>query len=75
MNIVDIDRFEEKLREAETRLGIPPEDIIPIMYERYTDTMGKLMALVIVAGLLLAVISRTRNIKSPINMDSFVSHY
>lgn len=73
MNIVDMSRFEAKLREAEDRLGIRPESRIPVIYQRNSDTAGKLLASIIVGGLILAMLTRTKSFKSPISMDTFVS--
>nr|CAD7454208.1 unnamed protein product [Timema tahoe] len=72
MNIVDINRFEEKLREAEKRLGITVDKGVPIIYERSSDTAGKLLASLIVVGLILSLLSRSKSIRPPISMDSFV---
>nr|CAD7596337.1 unnamed protein product [Timema genevievae] len=71
MNIVDINRFEEKLREAEKRLGITVDKGVPIIYERSSDTAGKLLASLIVVGLILSLLSRSKSIRPPISMDSF----
>jgi spastic paraplegia protein 7 len=72
MNIVDMKRFEEKLREAERNLGITADNGIPIIYERSSDTAGKILASLIVVGLLLSLLTRTRSIRPPISMDMFV---
>jgi len=72
MNIVDMSKFESKLREAEERLGIPPESRVPVVYERNSDTAGKLLASILVVGLLLALITRSKAFKGPISMDSMV---
>ncbi|XP_067004008.2 mitochondrial inner membrane m-AAA protease component paraplegin [Anabrus simplex] len=71
MIIVDINRFEEKLREAEQRLGIKAENGVPVIYERSSDTAGKLLASLIVVGILLSLLSRSRSIRPPISMDTF----
>lgn len=72
MNIADTKTFEEKLREAESRLGIAPEAGVPIVYERNNDAAGKLLATLIVLGILLGFLTRGgKNLKMQINMDSF----
>lgn len=72
MNIADTKTFEEKLREAESRLGIAPEAGVPIVYERNNDAAGKLLATLIVLGILLGFLTRgCKNLKMQINMDSF----
>lgn len=43
MNILDTNKFEEKLRAAEHRLGIPTGQGVPIVYERNTDTAGRML--------------------------------
>jgi len=73
MNIVDMTKFESKIREAEERLGIRPESRVPVVYERNSDTAGKLLASIIIGGLILAVLSRSSSFRSPISMDAFVS--
>ncbi|CAL8096428.1 unnamed protein product [Orchesella dallaii] len=70
MNIVDMSKFESKLREAEERLGVRPEYRVPVVYERNSDTAGKLLASIIVVALLLALITRSKLFKVSINMDS-----
>lgn len=71
MNIVDMKKFEEKLREAEARLGVSPGDGVPVIYERGSDAAGKLLASLIVAGILLSLFSRARTMRPPISMDTF----
>lgn len=72
MNIVDMKRFEEKLREAEKNLGITADNGVPIIYERSSDTAGKILASLIVVGVLLSLLTRTKSIRPPISMDMFV---
>lgn len=72
MNIVDMKRFEEKLREAERNFGITVDNGVPIIYERSSDTAGKILASLIVVGLLLSLLTRTKSIRPPISMDMFV---
>lgn len=69
MNVIDITRFEDKLREAERRLGI--KDGVPVTYERGGDTAGKLLLSLLVVGLIISMLSRSRGIKPPLSMDSF----
>ncbi|XP_059472586.1 paraplegin-like [Neocloeon triangulifer] len=71
MNIVDTNKFEEKLRAAEQRLGINSENGVPVIYERNSDTAGKLLASLIVVALLLSLLSRSKTLKTPTNMDPF----
>lgn len=73
MNVVDVQRFEEKLREAERRLGV--REGVPVTYERGGDTAGKLLLSLVIVGILVSLLSRSKNIKPPISMDTFVSFY
>jgi spastic paraplegia protein 7 len=73
MNIIDTNKFEEKLRAAEQRLGISAGQGVPIVYER-TDTAGRLLTTLIAAAIIISIISRMK-FKSPISMDSFVSNH
>jgi len=75
MNIVDMKKFESKLREAEDRLGVRPENRVPVVYERNSDTAGKLMLSILIAGLLLAIISRNKSLRVSISMDSMVGFF
>ncbi|CAG9770542.1 unnamed protein product [Ceutorhynchus assimilis] len=69
MNIADVGKFEEKLREAERRLGI--KDGVPVTYERGTDSAGKLLISVAFFGALLWWLAKNKAIRTPINMDMF----
>lgn len=72
MNVVDVYKFEDKLREAERRLGI--QDGVPIIYERSTDTAGKLLISLLVVAILISMLARSKSIRPPISMDTFVSN-
>ncbi|KAG5887067.1 hypothetical protein JTB14_002116 [Gonioctena quinquepunctata] len=69
MNVVDVNKFEDKLREAERRLGI--QDGVPIVFERSTDTAGKLIISLLVVALLISILARSKSIRPPISMDTF----
>uniref|UniRef100_A0A1I8PDJ0 AAA+ ATPase domain-containing protein n=1 Tax=Stomoxys calcitrans TaxID=35570 RepID=A0A1I8PDJ0_STOCA len=69
MSVADVSKFEEKLRDVEKRLGI--SDGVPVTYDRHSDITGRLLLLLIVVGLLMALSSRMRGMKSPLSMDSF----
>ncbi|GLV42688.1 Paraplegin [Carabus blaptoides fortunei] len=69
MNVVDVQRFEDKLREAERRLGV--QEGVPVIYERGGDTAGKLLLSLVIVGILVSLLSRSRNIRPPISMDTF----
>lgn len=70
MNVVDIQRFEDKLREAERRLGI--RDGVPVVYERGGDTAGKLLISLLLVTILVSLLARSKSIRPPISMDTFV---
>jgi len=73
MNIADLERFEQKLREAETKLGIKPGYGVPVVYDRSLNA-PELILFVFLAGLLaLAYFGRSKGAKSPISFDMFVS--
>lgn len=70
MNVVDIQKFEDKLREAERRLGI--RDGVPVVYERGGDTAGKLLMSLLLVTILVSLLARSKSIRPPISMDTFV---
>jgi len=70
MAVADANKFEEKLREVEKRLGI--KDGVPVTYDRQTDTTGRILMLLLVCALLVSIATRMKSIKSPLSMDSFV---
>lgn len=71
MNIVDINKFESKLREAEASFGIPPGRGVQVIYDRRGDTAGKLLASIIVVAIVLSILSRARSVRNPLSMDRF----
>ncbi|XP_046678574.1 paraplegin [Homalodisca vitripennis] len=71
MNIVDMKKFEEKLREAEERLGVGLGGGVPVIYERGTDTAGKLLVSLIMAAILISILNRARTMRSPVSFDYF----
>lgn len=71
MAVADANKFEEKLREVEKRLGI--KDGVPVTYDRQTDTTGRILMLLLICALLMSIATRMKSIKSPLSMDSFVS--
>ncbi|XP_033172369.1 paraplegin [Drosophila mauritiana] len=69
MAVADANKFEEKLRDVEKRLGI--KDGVPVTYDRQTDTTGRILMLLLVCALLMSIATRMKSIKSPLSMDSF----
>lgn len=70
---VDIDKFEDKLRAAEAKLGVKVGEGVPVIYERGEDTIGKLLTSLIIGGVLLSLFSRGKGIKAPGIADAFVN--
>lgn len=71
MNIANSETFEQKLREAETKLGIKPGHGVPIVYDRSLNGPEFIIFLLFVGLLALAYFGRSKA-KSPINLDMFV---
>ncbi|XP_058983737.1 paraplegin-like [Musca domestica] len=69
MSVADVSKFEEKLRDVEKRLGI--SDGVPVTYDRQSDVTGRILLLLLFVGLLMALSSRMKGMKSPLSMDSF----
>lgn len=72
MNIVDLQHFEERLREAESKLGIRTDHGIPVVYERSGDTASRLLASIIVVAIIVSLLSRNMNIRGPLGMEGMV---
>lgn len=70
---VDIEKFEEKLRAAESKLGIKAGHGVPVVYERGEDAIGKFLTSLIIAGILLSLFARGKGFKAPGFTDAFVS--
>lgn len=71
MAVADVNKFEEKLRLVEKRLGI--KDGVSVQFERSGDVSGRILFTLIATGVIIALLSRMRGIRGPISMDSFVS--
>ncbi|KAH8270683.1 hypothetical protein KR044_005711, partial [Drosophila immigrans] len=69
MAVADANKFEEKLRLVEKRLGI--KEGVPVTYDRQTDTTGRILMLLLFCALLMSIATRMRSMKSPLSMDSF----
>lgn len=75
MNIADLERFEHKLREAETKLGIKTGYGVPVVYDRSLNAPELILFLFFAGLLALTYFGRTKGTKSPISFDMFVSIY
>ena len=73
MNIIEANKFEEKLRAAEQKLGIPVGKEVPVVIERDSGTAGKLMTFLIIGAIAASFLSRMKGFRSPMSMSSFVS--
>lgn len=71
MMIVDVQSFESKLREAEESLGIKPDKAVPVIYERNQDSSWLLLISLIVVSLMIFMMFRSGQIKTPSSMDNF----
>ncbi|KAH8396278.1 hypothetical protein KR222_007227 [Zaprionus bogoriensis] len=69
MAVADANKFEEKLRVVEKRLGI--KEGVPVTYDRQTDTTGRILMLLLFCALLMSIATRMKSMKSPLSMDSF----
>lgn len=70
MAVADTVKFETKLRDIETRLGI--RDGVTVTYERNSDVSARILITLVMAALLFSIFSRVK-VSSSISMDSFVS--
>lgn len=70
---VDIDKFEKKLRAAESKLGIKAGYGVPVVYERGEDAMAKILTSLIIGGVILSLFSKSKGLKAPGITDAFVS--
>lgn len=68
MSVIDPQKFEDKLRNAEASLGI--KEGIPITYERNADLPGKLFITILIGAVILSLLSRGKTFKPP-TMDTF----
>ncbi|VVC30093.1 ATPase, AAA-type, core,Peptidase, FtsH,Peptidase M41, FtsH extracellular,Peptidase M41,P-loop containing [Cinara cedri] len=71
MNIADLERFEQKLREAEGKLGIKPGHGVPVVYDRSLNAPELIVFLFFAGILALIYFARPKGAKSPISLDMF----
>ncbi|XP_055627059.1 paraplegin [Toxorhynchites rutilus septentrionalis] len=69
MAVADVNKFEEKLRLVEKRLGI--KDGVSVQFERSGDISGRILFTLIATGVIIALLSRMKGIRGPISMDMF----
>ncbi|OTF72720.1 paraplegin-like protein [Euroglyphus maynei] len=58
MNIVDVKKFEARLREAEARLGIRPDQSVQIIYERNQENLWFALLSLLVLGAIVSMLMR-----------------
>ncbi|XP_014677716.1 PREDICTED: paraplegin-like [Priapulus caudatus] len=71
MNVVDTERFEEKLRRAEATLGISTGQGVPIRYDRNQEGQWLLLMAMVGLAIMIVMMFRTGQIKAPKGMDWF----
>lgn len=71
LTIPDSMKFEEKVRDIERKMGI--QDSIPIRYDRGSPEVIKIIVTLVLAGIVLAVIRKTKIKMSPGQFDSIVT--
>ncbi|XP_067140149.1 mitochondrial inner membrane m-AAA protease component paraplegin [Centruroides vittatus] len=71
MNILDVENFEEKLRQAEENLGIKPEQCVPVVYERNQESTWLLLVSLVAVSLMILLMFKSVQIKTPQAMDFF----
>ncbi|XP_050099446.1 paraplegin [Anopheles aquasalis] len=69
MAVADVNKFEEKLRKVEERLGVT--DDVAVQFERSGDVSGRILFTLFATGVIIALLSRIRGVRGPISMDSF----
>lgn len=62
INIVDVKKFEARIREAEAKLGIKPDQSVQIIYERNQENIWFALFSIIIAGFLLSMFLRNSSI-------------
>ncbi|XP_052873650.1 paraplegin [Anopheles cruzii] len=69
MAVADVNKFEEKLRLVEERLGVA--EGVAVLFERSGDVSGRILFTLFATGIIIALLSRIRGGRGPISMDSF----
>jgi spastic paraplegia protein 7 len=73
MNIVNVASFEKRLRDAERSLGIKSNKCVPVIYERNQESTWLLLVSLVAVALMILIMFRSGQIKTPVNVDFFVS--
>lgn len=72
LNVVDVNKFEDKLREMENTLGLSGSRGVPVEYSRASDSTSVLITKLLIGALLLAVIF---SFSSTMNMTGKMSSF
>ncbi|XP_046918238.2 SPG7 matrix AAA peptidase subunit, paraplegin [Dermatophagoides farinae] len=71
MNIVDVKKFEARLREAEARLGIKPDQSVQIIYERNQENVWFALFSLLVFGAIVSMFMRNSSKSQMIGTNMF----
>ncbi|CAG4977961.1 unnamed protein product [Colias eurytheme] len=69
MNVGDIHRFEEKLRETESSLGV--KEGVRVIYDRNGSVAGKVITTLLITAVILSFLYSTKSMKMNINLGGF----
>ncbi|XP_052752497.1 paraplegin [Galleria mellonella] len=69
MNVGDIHRFEEKLRETEKNLGV--KEGVRVIYDRNGSVAAKFFTTLLIAAVILSFLYSTKSMKMNINIGGF----
>ncbi|XP_026742388.1 paraplegin [Trichoplusia ni] len=69
MNVGDIHRFEEKLREIEKNLGV--KEGVRVIYDRNGSVAGKVITTLLIAAVILSFLYSTKSMRMNINLGGF----
>ncbi|KAJ8737297.1 hypothetical protein PYW07_000568 [Mythimna separata] len=69
MNVGDIHRFEEKLRETEKNLGV--KEGVRVIYDRNGSIAGKVITTLLIAAVILSFLYSTKSMRMNINLGGF----
>ncbi|CAH2035977.1 unnamed protein product, partial [Iphiclides podalirius] len=69
MNVGDIHRFEEKLRETEKSLGV--KEGVRVIYDRNGGLAGKIITTLLIGAVLVSLLYSSKNMRMNINLGGF----
>lgn len=74
LNVVDIERVEERIRAVEASLGLSGSQSVPVEYSRSSDSSSFFTKLLLGALLLALLVSLGSNMNINLKMDGFVRY-